>query len=100
MTLRARLLFAAGAILVVVVAGAALLLRSQQHYLVGQLDDQLRAARPFFRLPANIQRTPPRMPTDAPDEPISKLYVGETLLMNMARRGGGTLTRPCSSCRT
>jgi two-component system OmpR family sensor kinase len=76
-TLRTRLLLATGLILVVVGAGAALILRNQQAFLVGQVDDQLLAARPLFRLPpSGLEFEPPDGPTPAPDAPVSNLYVG------------------------
>ena len=77
MTLRVRLLLATGLILVVIVAGAAVILRNQGAYLVGQLDDQLLAARPLFRgPPSGLQVEPPSTTNDAPDAPVSNLYVG------------------------
>lgn len=77
MTLRARLLLATALILVVVVAGAALILRTQQAFLIGQIDDQLLVARPLFGGPPSVTEfEPPDTPTGSPDAPVSNLYVG------------------------
>lgn len=76
MTLRARLLLVTALILVVVVAGAALILRTQQAFLIGQIDDQLLVARPLFGGPPSVTPLEPPDPSDgSPDAPVSDLYV-------------------------
>jgi two-component system OmpR family sensor kinase len=75
-TLRARLLIAAGLIPLLLAVGAVALLENQRSFLVDQVDDQLRAASPLVRF------SPPRpgdLPVDAPppgEEPISQLFIG------------------------
>lgn len=78
MTLRVRLLVAAGLILAMVTAGGLLIIQSQESYLTGQLDDQLRAARPLFRPPPSGLPIGgrPNSTGQAPDAPVSNLYVG------------------------
>lgn len=79
MTLRARLLLAAGLIMFVVTAGGMLIVQSQKAYLMGQLDDELQAARPLVKPPPEPGPSgggPPEAPQDAPDAPVSNLYVG------------------------
>jgi two-component system, OmpR family, sensor kinase len=77
-TLRTRLLLATALILLVVVAGATLLLRTQEAYLIGQIDDQLLVARPLFRGPPSVTgfEPPDTSTTQPPDAPVSNLYVG------------------------
>lgn len=78
MSLRTRLLAAAGIILLVVLGGATLILRSQSQYLTNQIDDRLSASRPFFGGPppgAIGTPTPTRTGLDAPDQPVSDLFV-------------------------
>ena len=76
MTLRARLLIAAGLIPLLLAVGAVALLENQRSFLVDQVDDQLRAASPLVRF------SPPRagdLPVDGPppgEEPISQLFIG------------------------
>jgi two-component system OmpR family sensor kinase len=77
MTLRTRLLLAAGIILGVVVLGAIVALRTQQSMLIGQVDDQLRAARPLIRSrPPTLREPPPADVEPSPEPPISNLYIG------------------------
>jgi len=76
-TLRVRLVVAAGLIIAVVTAGGLLIVRSQESYLTGQLDDQLRATRPLFGpTPGRPGGAGPEGPGRAPDAPVSNLYVG------------------------
>jgi two-component system, OmpR family, sensor kinase len=76
MTLRARLLLASAIIVVVVSVGAVVILRAQADFLTAQLDDQLRAARPLFRVPpTDIDTQRPIEALPPPDEPVSNLFV-------------------------
>ena len=78
MTLRNRLLLAVGVIILVITAGGVLIVHTQQTYLISQLDDQLGATRPLFRLPPRLPGADDRLgaPGSAPDSPVSNLYVG------------------------
>ena len=78
MSLRVRLLLAAACIVAVVAAGGLLVVRSQERYLVGQLDDQLRATRRLFAPPPTdpIGGGRPFVVRESPDEEASSLYVG------------------------
>lgn len=76
MTLRARLLLAAGIVLATVIVGAIVIVRTQEDILLDQVDEQLLATRPFLGIPAGISGNPPRIPqTEEVDEPISSLFV-------------------------
>jgi two-component system OmpR family sensor kinase len=76
--LRTRLLSATGVILAVVVVGAGLVLRNQSDYLTGQIDERLRASRPFFGPPpTTVGPLPdPTWFVDGDDQPVSDLFVG------------------------
>lgn len=76
MTLRARLLLTCVVIMSVVAVGSLLILHGQQDLLIGQVDDQLRAARPLS--PFTLERDPAPLlrPEASPEAPISALYVG------------------------
>jgi len=75
--LRTRLLLATGVILVVVVGGAALILRNQAQYLTNQIDERLSASRPFVGgPPPGVVGGAVPSGVDAPDQPVSNLYVG------------------------
>lgn len=80
MSLRARLLLVTAGIVAIMAVGAGLLLRTQEAFLVGQVDAQLEASRPFVRpIPdSGAFGVPPREPRDAeaPDAPISQLFMG------------------------
>ena len=85
MTLRARLVLASVVIVLVVVGGALTILRSQEAYLIDQVDEQLLASQPFLRFavpPAIVEDplrepppSPPAQPVPATDTPISEFYV-------------------------
>lgn len=76
MTLRARLLLAAGIVLITVIVGAIVIVRAQEDILLNQLDTQLLATRPFLGAAGGLPGNPPRLPqTDEVDEPISMLFV-------------------------
>jgi two-component system, OmpR family, sensor kinase len=77
MTLRARLVLASAIVVVVVSVGAVVILRAQEDFLTAQLDDQLRAARPLFRVPpTDVDPERPIQALPPPDEPVSNLFVG------------------------
>lgn len=76
MTLRARLLLAAGIVLLTVAAGAVIIIRTQEDILLDQIDGQLLATRPFLGAPLGPSGAAPRVTqTENIDEPISSLYV-------------------------
>jgi two-component system, OmpR family, sensor kinase len=78
-TLRVRLLLASATVLGVVVGGALVLLRTQELFLVSQVDSQLDSARPFveFRRPPGLNNGAPRVePPEDGDAPISRLFIG------------------------
>jgi two-component system OmpR family sensor kinase len=74
-TLRARLLVAAGVVLAVMVATGVLVVATQRHFLVEQVDDQLEAAAgPVGRLPPAGSQT--RIPGPPPSSPSSSPSTG------------------------
>jgi len=76
--LRTRLLLAAGVILGVCVVGAVVLLRTQESFLVAQVDSELSSSRPFLRIPPPgfQDRAAPISAPEADNSPISNLFIG------------------------
>jgi two-component system OmpR family sensor kinase len=75
-TLRTRLLIAAGVILALLALGAVTLLESQQSFLVDQVDDELREASPLVRYSRPRPTDPPVEPPLPGEAPISRLFIG------------------------
>jgi two-component system OmpR family sensor kinase len=80
MTLRARLLIVVAAIVVAVTASAFVIISTQRHFLIDQIDNQLRTASgPLSRLPRSTANLPQRLGTRGgrPPQLLSDLWVGE-----------------------
>ncbi|HEX7132506.1 MAG TPA: HAMP domain-containing sensor histidine kinase [Iamia sp.] len=85
MSLRSRLLLVTAGIVGIMAVGAVLLLRTQEAFLIDQVDAQLEASRPFIRpisdsagfdVPPRTGRDGETPPDTSPDAPISRLFVG------------------------